>query len=67
MVQETTVTLDMGAQDVQASAIAVLEHCMIFPPKYASIEYNMGLGMLFTSLRQTLSIDHPHIINNENL
>ena len=65
--QTTNVTLDMGKEDVVASSLAVLEHCMVFPPKYASIEYNMGLGILFRSIRQVLDIEEPEGYENENM
>ena len=49
----------MDAEEVAASSLAVLEHLMVFPPKYTSLEYNGGVGILFKSIRDALKIDEP--------
>ena len=63
----TTVTLHMGAEDVLASSLAVLEHLLLYPPHYASIEYNNGVAILIRSIREALHIDEPATYENQNL
>lgn len=53
--EETTVTIDLGKDDIRIAATSVLEYLSIYPPMEdeRNIEFNMGVHMLYDILKST--------------
>ncbi len=47
--EETTVTIDLGKDDIRIAATSVLEYLSIYPPMEdeRNIDFNMGVQMLY--------------------
>lgn len=58
MAQQTNVTIDMDKDTLQLAVTSVIEHLSIYPPteEERTIEYSLGLQVLFDCLRSTLKI-----------
>lgn len=54
--RETSLTLDMSGEEVASSLLTLTQHLMTFPPRYTSTNYNIGISILFDSIRQSLGI-----------
>ena len=54
--RETSLTLDMSGEEVASSLLTLTQHLMTFPPRNTSTNYNIGIGILFDSIRQSLGI-----------
>lgn len=55
MNEKTTVTFQMGKEELQTGVLALLQHVTITPPENQSfdeaVDYNIGLNALFNILR----------------
>ena len=58
MAQQTNVTIDMDKDTLQLAVTSVIEYLSIYPPteEERTIEYSLGLQVLFDCLRSTLKI-----------
>lgn len=54
--QETSLTIDMTGEEVASSLLTLTQHLMAFPPRYTSTNYNIGISILFDSIRQSLDL-----------
>lgn len=55
-VRETSLTIDMTGEEVASSLLTLTQHLMTFPPRYTSTNYNIGISILFDSIRQSLNL-----------
>lgn len=58
MAQQTNVTIDMDKDTLQLAVTSVIEYLSIYPPteEERTIEYGLGLQVLFDCLRSTLKL-----------
>lgn len=58
MAQQTNVTIDMDKDTLQLAVTSVIEYLSIYPPteEERTIEYSLGLQVLFDCLRSTLKL-----------
>ena len=58
MAQQTIVTIDMDKDTLQLAVTSVIEYLSIYPPteEERTIEYSLGLQVLFDCLRSTLKL-----------
>lgn len=58
MAQQTNVTIDMDKETLQLAVTSVIEYLSIYPPteEERTIEYSLGLQVLFDCLRLTLKL-----------
>lgn len=54
--QETSIALDLSGEEVASSLLTLTQHLMTFPPRYTSTNYNIGISILFDSIRQSLDL-----------
>ena len=55
--QETSLTIDLTGEEVASSLLTLTQHLMTFPPRYTCTDYNIGIHILFTSIRQSLGLE----------
>ncbi len=57
MAQQTNVTIDMDKDTLQHAVTSVIEHLSLYPPteEEHTIEYGLGLQVLFDCLRATFN------------
>lgn len=57
MVRQTNVTIDMDKDTLQHAVMSVIEHLSLYPPteEEHTIEYGLGLQVLFDCLRATFN------------
>lgn len=57
--EETTVTIELGKDDIRLAAISVLKHLMLYPPAEYECDsaYYMGVQVIFDVLESTFKAD----------